>query len=142
MRSSLQRYQASLDLVSHDIVNAPEKLKDKVKWRDFSEGFITYMQRMKGQCDFSLAYILHNNDYDDYTDPEDFNTIEAFEEAIEPFSGPFYKWDNSTVFDLLKSYVLGCPHWAWIQGFEGRKMVEPHVKPSNITLMAPATTSG
>jgi hypothetical protein len=44
--------------------------------------------------------------------------IDAYEEAIEPFSGPHFDMDNNAVFNLLKSYILGGPHWTWFQNFE------------------------
>jgi hypothetical protein len=101
MRTSLQCYQCSLEPPSHDIVKAPEKFKEKVKWRDFSEAFLTYMQRMKGQADFSLAYILRANEDHTKVDYYDYDTFEAYEEAIVPFSGLQYNLDNNAVFDAL-----------------------------------------
>jgi len=121
MRTSLQRYQCSLEPPSHDMIKAPEKFKEKMKWRDFSEAFLTYMQRMKGQADFSLAYILRANEDHTNIDYDDYDTIEAYEEAIVPFSGLQYDLDNNAVFDALKSYVLGGPNWTWIQDFEKRR---------------------
>jgi hypothetical protein len=118
MRESFQRYQTSLDTTSQELIKAPEKFKDKNKWRDFSEAFFTFMQNSKGQCDFPLSYILREHDDPDDIDPRDYATIEAYEEAIVPFSGAHYDVDNCMVFDSLKSYVLGGPHWTWIQDFE------------------------
>ncbi len=53
--------------------------------------------------------------------PEDYDTIDAYKEAIVPLSGPQFDQDNNVVFDSLKSYVLGGPHWTWIQDFERRR---------------------
>jgi len=103
------------------MIKAPEKFKEKMKWRDFSEAFLTYMQRMKGQADFSLAYILRANEDHTNIDYDDYDTIEAYEEAIVPFSGLQYNLDNNAVFDALKSYVLGGPNRTWIQDFEKRR---------------------
>jgi hypothetical protein len=33
----------------------------------------------------------------------------------------FYDSDNNAVFDSLKSFLLGGPHWTWIQGHEQRR---------------------
>jgi hypothetical protein len=86
--------------------------------RDFSEAFFTFMQNSKGQCDFPLSYILREHDDPDEVDPGNYATIEAYEEAIVPFSGAHYDVDDCMVFDSLKSYILGGPHWTWIQDFE------------------------
>jgi hypothetical protein len=118
MRESFQRYQTSLDTISQELIKSPEKFKDKNKWRDFSEAFFTFMQNSKGQCDFPLSYILREHDYPDEVDPGNYATIEAYEEAIVPFSGAHYDVDKCMVFDYLKSYILGGPHWTWIQDFE------------------------
>jgi hypothetical protein len=118
MRESLQCYQSSLESISQDLVKAPEKFKDKNKWRDFSEAFITFMQNSKGQCDFSLSYILRENEDPDDIDPQDFTTLDAYEEATVPFSGAHYDIDKNAVFDAIKSFVVGGPHWTWIQDFE------------------------
>jgi hypothetical protein len=139
MRMSLQRYQASIDLVSNEIIKSPEMFKEKVKWRDFSEAFMTYMQNMKGQCDFSLAYILRDNDDNKDIVPQDYDTIGAFEEAIIPFSGPFYELDNNAVFDSLKSYILGGPHWTWIQDYERKRDGRAAWKTLKNILMVPTT---
>ena len=103
------------------MVKAPEKFKEKVKWRDFSESFMTYMQRMKGQADFSLAYILRDNEDETDIVPDDYDTQEAYEEAIVPFQGIQYDLDNNAVFDALKSYLLGGLNWTWIQDYERRR---------------------
>jgi hypothetical protein len=97
--------------------------KEKIKWRDFSEAFTTFLQQMKGQADFSLAYVIRSNDDEDNYDiqPDNYDTVEAYEEAIVPFSGTQFDQDNNIVFDSLKSYVLGGPHWTWIQDFERRR---------------------
>jgi len=123
MRETLLRYQHSLETPSKDLVKSPEMFKEKVKWRDFSEAFTTFLQQMKGQANFSLAYVIRDLDDADTIniDPADFDTIDAYEEAIVPFSGPQFDQDNNVVFDSLKSYVLGGPHWTWIQDFERRR---------------------
>jgi hypothetical protein len=69
------------------------------------------MQNSKGQCDFSLSYILREHEDPGDVDPEDFLTSEAYEEAIVPFSGIHFDIDNNAVFDSLKSFVLGELHW-------------------------------
>jgi hypothetical protein len=79
------------------------------------------MQRTKGQCDFPLSYILRENETDENIDPEDYDTQDAYEEAIVPFSGMFFDSDNNAVFDSLKSFLLGGPHWTWIQEYECRR---------------------
>jgi len=79
------------------------------------------MQNSKGQCDFSLSYILREHEDPGDVDPEDFLTSEAYEEAIVPFSGIHFDIDNNAVFDSLKSFVLGGSHWTWIQDFERRR---------------------
>jgi len=111
MRESFQRYQTSLDITSQELIKPPEKFKDKNKWRDFSKAFFTFMQNSKGQCDYPLSYIFREHDDPDDIDPRDYATVEAYEEAIVPFSGAHYYVDNCMVFDSLKSYVLGGPHW-------------------------------
>jgi len=121
MRESLQRYQTSTEVISHEIIKAPEKFKDKNKWRDFCDSFVTFMQRMKGQCDFPLSYVLRENEDHTGINMEDYETIDAYEEAIVPFSGMHYDADNNAVYDSLKSFLLGGPHWTWIQGHERRR---------------------
>jgi hypothetical protein len=97
------------------------------------------MQRTKGQSDFPLSYILRENNGGTHLVPEDFDTIDAYEKAIVPFSGPHYEIDNNSVFDALKSYILGGPHWTWKQDFDKtrdgrgawRKLKEHFDGPSN-----------
>jgi hypothetical protein len=50
VRILLQRYQSSKEATPQDLVKPPEKFKEKSKWQDFSEAFITFMQRIRQQC--------------------------------------------------------------------------------------------
>lgn len=118
MHVSLQQYQSSIELISQDLIKTLEMFKEKNKWHVFIESFIMFMQRIKGQCDFSLSYILRDNDYGEDILRENYETDDAYKEAIVPFSGAHFKLDNNSVFESLKSYVLGGPHWTWIQGYE------------------------
>jgi len=118
MHYLLQHYHASLEPITSDVIKSPEAFKDKGKWRDFSKSFLTYMQRTIGRCDFPLSYILRENEDGQGLDIADFDSIVTYEEAIVPFSGPDFDLDNNAVFDSLKSYVLGGPHWTWIQDYE------------------------
>jgi hypothetical protein len=110
MRTALQWYQASLDPPSNNLIKHPEKFKGKMKWRDFSDFFIMFMHHMIGKCNFPLSYILRDNEDGDGLHSDDFDIDKAYEEAVAPFSGPFFDLDNSAVFDSLKSYLLGGSH--------------------------------
>jgi hypothetical protein len=121
MRASLQRYEASQETTPKDLIQSLEMFKEKTKWRDFSKFFTTFMQHMKGQCYFSLSYILRDNKTDEEINIADYETDDAYKEAIVPFSGPHFDLDNSIVFDSLKSYALGGPHWTWIRDIERRR---------------------
>jgi hypothetical protein len=81
-----------------------------MKWRDFSDFFIMFMHHMIGKCNFPLSYILRDNEDGDGLHSDDFDIDKAYEEAVAPFSGPFFDLDNSAVFDSLKSYLLGGSH--------------------------------
>jgi hypothetical protein len=70
---------------------------------------------------FHLSYTLHENAFGDDIVPDDHDSIDTYKEAIVPFSGPSSEIDNNLVFDSLKSYVLGGPHWTWIQNFEKKR---------------------
>jgi hypothetical protein len=122
MRHSLQRWQASsntADKLTEDIVKPPDDFKQNTKWRDFRESFLTFMQCTKGRCDFPLSYILR----EDEQPPADaeFDSQEAFEEAIVPFGGNYFDEDNRIVFDALKSRLINGPAWTWIQDFENKR---------------------
>jgi hypothetical protein len=45
MLETLLRYQHSLETPSKDLVKSPEMFKEKVKWRDFSEAFTTFLSK-------------------------------------------------------------------------------------------------
>ncbi len=79
------------------------------------------MHHMVGQCHFPLSYILQENEDDNGISPDDYETIDAYEEAVAPFLGPYFELDNNAIFDSLKSYALGGPHWTWIQDYEKKR---------------------
>jgi len=124
MRTSLQRWKNSILKVPDDLVKEPEPFKPNTKWREFSEAFTTFLQHTKGQCDFSLSYIIRENDAEEdlgEATEEDYNTIDAYEEAIVPLMGPHYDLDNHMVFDSLKSHLLNGPAWTWVQDYDSKR---------------------
>jgi len=105
-RLYLQRWKTSMLKTYQDLVKEPEDFKATTKWREFSEAFTTFLKHTKGQYDFSLSYIIRENEEADDIegDPEDlFETIDEYEEATAPLRGRYYNLDNRTVFDSLKS---------------------------------------
>jgi hypothetical protein len=124
MRDSLQRWKNSTLKAPDDLVKEPESFKQNTKWREFSECFSTFLKHTKGQCNFSLSYVIRNNTTADELegDPEDtFETIDDYEEAIVLLVGPHFNIDNHMVFDSLKSRLLNGPAWTWIQDFDSRR---------------------
>ncbi|MFN9980147.1 MAG: hypothetical protein ACK53Y_09550, partial [bacterium] len=107
-----------------DLVKGPEDFKASTKLREFSKAFITFLKHTKGQCDFSLSYIIreHEGEEDIDGDPEDlYETIDEYEEAIVPLRGRYYDMDNRAVFDSLKSRLLNGPAWTWIQDYDSKR---------------------
>jgi hypothetical protein len=123
MHCALQRWQATSDKTPEDLVKPPESFKQNTKWREFSEAFITFMQHTKGQCDFPLSYVLRDDYEDDLGENNDieYETQEAYEEAIVPLQGHYFDLDNHAVFDSLKSRLLNGPAWTWIQDYEKKR---------------------
>lgn len=124
MRTSLQRWKNSTLKTYEDLVKGPDDFKQNTKWREFSEAFTTFLQHTKGQCDFSLSYVIRA--HDDYLelvgDPEDlFESLDEYEEALAPLRGMHYDLDNRAVFDSLKSRLLNGPAWTWIQDFDAKR---------------------
>jgi len=124
MRVALQRWKNSTLKTYEDLVIEPEDFKQNTKWREFNEVFTTFLQHMKGQCDFALSYVIREHDTIDALegDPEElFETIDQYEEAIVPLSGHYYDLDNHVVFDSLKSRLLNGPAWTWIQDYDNKR---------------------
>ena len=124
MRDSLQRWKNLTLKAPDDLVKEPESFKQNTKWREFIKCFSTFLKHTKGQCNFSLSYVICNNTTADELegDPEDtFETIDNYEEAIVPLVGPHFDIDNHMVFDSLKSRLLNGPAWTWIQDFDSRR---------------------
>jgi hypothetical protein len=73
MRLSLQRWKTSTLKTYEDMVKEPEDFKATSKWREFSEAFTTFLKHTKGQCDFSLSYVIRDNEEADNIEghPED-----------------------------------------------------------------------
>jgi hypothetical protein len=66
--------------------------KQNSKWREFSEAFTTFLQHTKGQCDFSLSYVIRA--HDDYEELEGdlvelFESLDEYDEALAPLSGVY-----------------------------------------------------
>jgi hypothetical protein len=79
------------------------------------------MQHTKGQCDFSLSYVLREHEFINEDDGMEYETREAYEEAVVPLQGHYYDIDNHTVFDSLKSRLLNGPAWTWIQDYDRKR---------------------
>jgi hypothetical protein len=100
---SLQRWKTSTLKTYEDSVKEPKDFKASTKWRKFSEAFTTFFKHTKGQCDFSLSYVIRENDNEEDVegDPEDlFETIDEYEEAIVPLRGRYFDMDNRVVLIL------------------------------------------
>jgi hypothetical protein len=124
MHVSLQRWKNSTLKTYEDLVKEPEDFKANTKWREFSEAFTTFLSHTKGQCNFSLSYVIRENDEaeDIEGDPEDlYETVDEYEEAVVPLRGRYYDLDNRVVFDSLKSRPLNSPAWTWIQDYHARR---------------------
>jgi hypothetical protein len=92
MRTSLQRWKNSTLKTYEDLVKEPDDFKQNSKWREFSEAFTTFLQHTKGQCDFSLSYVIHA--HDDYEELEGdlvelFESLDEYDEALAPLSGVY-----------------------------------------------------
>ena len=120
MRYSLRRWQLSNEKAPENLIKAPEEFKNNTKWRDFREGFVTFMSHTKGQCDFLLSYVLRENEGLP-EDEDEYETQEELEAAMVPLRGAYYDEDNHDVFDSLKSRLLNGPAWTWVQDFDTKR---------------------
>ena len=117
MRYALRRWQLSLEKTPENLIKALEEFKTNTKWKDFREAFLTFMSHTKGQCDFPLSYVLREHEVL-VDDDGEFDTQEALEEAMVPLLSSYYDEDNHAVFDSLKTRLLNCPAWTWVQDYD------------------------
>jgi hypothetical protein len=84
------------------------------------------MQWTKGQCDFSLAYVLRENEGDDGLNLDDYEMIDAYKEAIVPSQECFM-----ILIIMLSSILSSLSSWEDLTGPGYRvmnkdEMVEQH----------------